>query len=867
MSLALPGLANSPIWLVARPHSALVQQASQIDLALSETRPSITLSSATLSSERISQQAQQGKVFYESGQYLKAIATWQQLLTYYQTQGSDLDQARIWSHLVLAYQALGQWDDASQAIESSRQQLPEISDSNASKAELTAHAQIWNNHANFQFNRGQFEAALMNWRKAEGLYQRLGNSQGVVQAQLNQAEALYDLGFYQRAVALLTNIEADLEAQPSPFLELVTLRRLGNLLRLVKQLEASQAVLARSLTLAEELRLPEEIGETLINLGHTARAQADVTAADAYYQQASELTLPAETALRNQLAQLNLWVSTEQFDKALQQWPAILTQLDQLSASHTGIYSRIQFVQNLTKLRQNTGEGADEVTLGQVLAKAVQQARTIGDRRAESYALGSLGGLYEQTQQWESATGLTRNALSIAQTLDIAELIYPWQWQLGRLLNQQGQREDAIASYREAVNHLGKLRGELANINSDIQFSFQERVEPIYRELVALLLQPDAQQKVSQVNLEEARDTIESLQLAELDDYFKEACLDVQPIQIDDVDPQAAIFYPILLGDRLEIILRLPGQSLAHYTTPVVQTEVETLTTQLRQALVIRSRRNYLTLSQQLYDWLVRPALNDLKNSGVNTLVFVLDQAFQNVPMATLHDGQHFLIEDYSVALTPGLKLLSSQPIPRDNLKILAAGLSEGRQGFSPLSYVDSEIEAIKSAISQGEVLLNQSFTREALTDELKASTFPIVHIATHGQFSSKAEDTFLLSWENRINVTELDQILKNIAFNKETPIELLVLSACQTAAGDKRAALGLAGTAVKAGARSTVATLWSVNDEATAVLMNYFYQALTERNVTKAQALRQAQLKLLKSPQYQHPVYWSPYILLGNWL
>ena len=131
----------------------------------------------------------------------------------------------------------------------------------------------------------------------------------------------------------------------------------------------------------------------------------------------------------------------------------------------------------------------------------------------------------------------------------------------------------------------------------------------------------------------------------------------------------------------------------------------------------------------------------------------------------------------------------------------------------------------------------------------------------------SAVEDTFLLSWDNRINVTELDQALQNSSFNTETAIELLVLSACQTATGDKRAALGLAGTAVKAGARSTIATLWSVNDEATATLVGHFYQALIDSEITKAEALRQAQLKLLQDPYYRHPVYWAPYLLLGNWL
>ena len=852
MSLALPSVATSDSELRDHSQSVIAQHAAPI---------------SEISGTALTQQLQQGKALYEAGKYLEAISTWQQLLTYYQTQGDTLAQARILSHLALAYQASGQWEEASQAVELSRPQLPTEPDGNASTVELAAYAQILNNHGNLQLSQGQFEEALMNWQKAEGLYQQIGNSLGVIQTQLNQAEALYDLGFYRRAVTLLTSLSETLEAQPPSILEVITLRRLGNLLRIAGQVEAAQNALTTSLAIAQDLQLPEEIGETLISLGHAARAQNDEIAAVAYYQQAADLSLPPETALRNQLSQLNLWVSTEQFDAALEHWPSILNQLDQLPVSHSGIYSRIQFVQSLLKLKQHIKDGPNEETLAPILAAAVQQAQAIGDRRAEAYALGSLGGLYEQTQQWQDATELTQHALGIAQASDAAELMYPWEWQLGRIFNQQGNREAAIAAYSEAINQLKILRGDLVAVSSDAQFSFQESVEPIYRELVDLLLQPDATHSVSQANLEKARDTIESLQLAELDNYFKEACLDVQPVQIDDIDPHAAILYPILLADRLEVILRLPRQPLAHYAVPVAQTEVETLAEQLRQALVIRSRRDYLPLSQQLYDWLIRPATNELKSSGINTLVFVLDQALQNVPMATLHDGQHFLIEDYSVALTPGLKLLSPQAISRDNLKILAAGLSEGRQGFSPLSYVDSEIRAIESAISQGEVLLNQSFTRESLVNELKTSNFPIVHIATHGQFSSAVEDTFLLSWDNRINVTELDQALQNSSFNTETAIELLVLSACQTATGDKRAALGLAGTAVKAGARSTIATLWSVNDEATATLVGHFYQALIDSEITKAEALRQAQLKLLQDPYYRHPVYWAPYLLLGNWL
>lgn len=146
-------------------------------------------------------------------------------------------------------------------------------------------------------------------------------------------------------------------------------------------------------------------------------------------------------------------------------------------------------------------------------------------------------------------------------------------------------------------------------------------------------------------------------------------------------------------------------------------------------------------------------------------------------------------------------------------------------------------------------------------------NSFPIVHIATHGQFSSNFEETFLLAWDNKINIRQLETILKGKSISQDGVIELLILSACETATGDERAALGLAGMAVRSGARSTIATLWSVNDEASTELMKTFYQSLAVGKKTKSQSLREAKLSLLSNPKYRHPFYWSAYVLLGNWL
>lgn len=395
-----------------------------------------------------------------------------------------------------------------------------------------------------------------------------------------------------------------------------------------------------------------------------------------------------------------------------------------------------------------------------------------------------------------------------------------------------------------------------------MQLSFAESVEPVYRELVDLLLQPGA----TPSNLRQARELLESLQLAELDNFFKEACLEARPQQIDEIDPKAAVIYPIILPDRLEVILSLPGQPLRRYGTKVLRERAEMAVRQMRGSLnPLFSSKRRLLVYQKIYDWLIRPAAVDLAASEVETLVFVLDGALRNIPMAALHDGQQYLLEKYQIALTPGLQLLESRGLQVRELSALTMGISEARQGFAALPGVEFELNKIKSQVP-AEVLLNQQFTSQSLKDQIASAPFPIVHLATHGQFSSQAEETFILTWDSKINVKQLDRLLRTRE-QEPSPLELLVLSACETALGDQRAVLGLAGIAVRSGARSTMATLWQVNDASSAVLMAEFYSQLSQPGVNKAEALRRAQLSILQQGRYSDPYYWAPFVLVGNWL
>ncbi|NET82536.1 MAG: CHAT domain-containing protein [Moorea sp. SIO1F2] len=837
---------------------------------------------------KISTLLKQGKGLYDSGRFAEAVDVLEQALESNQTQGDKLSEAMVLSNLSLAYQQLGLWTQAKNAIANSEKILRSIKPTDKSTAYLQLLAQSLMIKGSIELGSSEAKAAMESWEQAAVTYGELGDEAGQIRSRINIAQALQELGLYKRALNLLNQVEESLTAQPDSLNKAIGLRSLGNMRQLVGELSQSRETLEKSLEIARNLPSSEEISATLFSLGNTARAQQELDEAIDYYQQAFDESLDPITKLEAQLNQLSLLIDNKRIAQAQALIPQIWPQLESLPLSRRSIYLRINFAQSLMKdevrsikdernvqtsakrLQLSAKTGVEpSYEIAKILATAVQQAKALGDKRAEAYALGSLGQLYQKNQQLPESQDLTQQALKLAQEINAPDISYRWQWQLGRILKQQGEEQNAIAAYTEAVNTLKSLRSDLVAVNQEVRFTFRESVEPVYREFVQLLLQSDSRNS-NPDNLEKAREIIESLQLAELDNYFRSACLNATPVVIDQVidqvDTKAALIYPIILPESVDIIIRLPQQQLRHYRTELAQDQTESTLEELRKFLQQVHRRAFLPMSQQVYNWVIRPIEEDLANSQVDTLVFVLDGALRNIPMAALHDGKQYLVEKYSIALTPGLDLMNPERLVREDIKVLTAGLSESRRGSVPLPFVEVELEKIKAQVPS-EILLNQDFTETRFENYLEAATFPVVHIASHGQFSSEAEKTFIMTWDSNINVTELKELLQTTDLRQPTPIELLVLSACQTATGDKRAALGIAGVAIEAGARSTLATIWLVDDEVTAVLMNRFYQELTDKSISKAEALNRAQKSILQDPSYEHPYFWAPYIMVGNWL
>lgn len=752
-------------------------------------------------------------------------------------------------------------------------------------------------------------------------------------------------------------------------IEGIGLRSLANVLKHQGQLKQSRKLLKLSQVTAQD---PEELGSVLLALGNVeqvlANQQRDLQSYDlvteiidrqdpnlalepyknsfsAYEAIAEEQEVLSMTQVQGQLNHLKLLIEIEswwhdQTSRRTKTWQRqqetelikaaanfnsllesklqktqtnLIKSIDnnwsEIPPSHESIYARINYSNSLIKLNQT-------LAVESILQTALAEAQEIQDNLGESYVWGYLGKYYAQKNKLTKAIACTRKALIIAQESNInndtREMTYLWNAQLGQLLEQEGETNDAIAAYTSAYNILQSLRADLNTNSKVIQFDFRQEVKPLYLRLANLLLQTDQPQLSKSLNLshtqnhltqnlESARQVIESLQLAELDNFFQDPCVETakETITIDQIDPQAAVIYPIVLSDRLDIIFSLPNRPLQRFSSVVGATKVnQTIdllydslynpsvnnsavnifsTTVLDTEEVEENMQTILPILQQINGWLIEPLIPALEVNQIKTLVFVLNGNLQNVPISALFDGKQYLLEKYSVALAPSLQLLQPQSVARNEIKVLAAGLSKQveiqENIFPALINVPAELNQIEEIFPQSKQLLNEEFTITTIKNQLDGD-FSIVHLATHGLFSSNPEQTFIVGGDGKkIDINTLSSLLNS----SRIPPDLVVLSACETATGDELAILGLAGVAVRSGASSIIASLWSVDDASTAKLMGKFYQEFKNPHAKKVDALRMAQLSLVNSLRNNppssvlknfppHPYYWSPYVLVGNW-
>ena len=724
------------------------------------------------------------------------------------------------------------------------------------------------------FQHGDFTQAVQHWQMAAESYARDSNPRAQAHALICLGQAYHALGHYQKALATLEVALTLTQQTRDSRQRAMALGSLGNVRVATGELEAAEMLLQQAFDLSTQLGNHALAASVANNRGNLLMTRANPGAALAAYQHSAELAQRAGQQPLVARAQINAAAAALQVGEPAQ----VKTLLDAADAvlavlpdSHSKAYTlnKAGLTYNDLRARWHLQNDALLLRAAEAFRTAADIAQRLDDPLAASYALGDLGHLYEQEHRYDEALQLTRRASMSAQRLHAPESLYRWQWQTARLLHAMGKSMAALDTYRQAIATLQSIRRELSSSYGKAPATFRTTTGRLYFEFVDLLLKhaarlPETPQKAAFLN--EARQTIERFKAAELQDYFQDDCVDaadMREVSLDHFTQTALIIYPILLADRTELLVS-SRQGLKQYTVAVPGEYLERVVRHFRLALQANNRRRYLRHGQRLYNWLIRPLEVDLAKLPVKTLVFVPDGALRLIPMAALHDGTEFLIRKYALAITPGLALTDPKPLRWEQARPLALGLSESVQGFRALPYVTDELATLKS-LFDAKLILNQDFRIANMEQALRTGDYDILHIASHGQFASEASESFILTFDTKLTMDLLEEYIGRLRY-RAAPLELLTLSACETAVGDDRAALGLAGIAIKAGARSAVATLWHVADKAAADLVSNFYRELQTSESSRAQALQRAQIALLDHPDYQSPFFWSPFLLINNW-
>ena len=729
------------------------------------------------------------------------------------------------------------------------------------------------------FNDGRYRESIQLWRQAVKLYDETDESvEGSVRVRINLTAAYESIGEHKRAKQVLQEALELAENKGTPQDVLLVKSALGTASIFSRQAPQAEPLLNESLELAFEVNDLRSAASILNNLGSLHAGRREYDEALKNFEEARKLAEEQGNTLLALRASVNtVYCLLEKGDDA-----TVRSELEQL---YNKVSSELEEGHDRAHLLLSVGDAYYQLAMradlpdSDLLLKAnaaFQDARKEAIRLKSdlllSFADGYTGRLYESVGRYEEALLATRSAEFYAQEAQLPDSLYRWQWQNGRLLVALGDNTSAIESYRSAFSNLQKIRHDLAIAfgNSNRKSSFRQELGALFYELADLLIKQSDRaesEEKAQTFLLEARDTIESLKSAEMEDYFQDDCMNLirsKTAKVDAVLEKAAVLYFIPLKDCTELLLTLPS-GLKQYHVPAGADALAKRVEAFRNQLVIRTRHTYKRPAKKLYDLLIRPIEADLEAEGIETLVFVPDGALSTIPMAALYDGEQFLVEKYAIAITPGLTLMDPKPIRRENLQVLVNGLSESVLGFPALPSVPYEVKQIERNFDSTS-FVNSDFLIDRVTKAFESAPYEIVHIASHGQFESDAKDTFLLTYDKKLTLDELERLIRPSQFRGNS-VELLTLSACQTAAGDDRAALGLAGVAIKAGARSAMATLWFVSDEASAKMVTSFYTHLKDPNMSKAMALRNAQLELIEDQRFRHPRYWSPYLIIGNWL
>ncbi len=864
---------------------------------------------------------EQGIKYYDAGNFPQAVKHWQEALHQYKNNPSAT--AVVNENLARAYQQIGENKAAIASLEAAIRDygaVENIQQVGRMKSEL---AQVYSNlgqprkaiallcgqlvDKSQSYENQPSQEIKCTPESAQQIATKYNDKRGQVAALGILGEAYRLIGSYDQAIKYL-----DIAQFVTPEYKFLVLNSLGNAYKSrgqLRELQADSAMKAGISSKEQEL---------------TQKSLDDYSRAYQYFQDSIKFAHNEKQALAEMRGLLNLiqlasqtnkskFINDEEFNKTLKY---ALKVLKDLPDSATKVYGEIDLA-SLQRDAKGTSPfiycptglilSGDNEALN-LLENSVLTSKRLQDNRLISYANGALGHFWECRKDNEKALKYTQSAIIAAdRKLSAKDSLYLWEWQAGRILDEQNRKQEAIASYQRAFDTLEDIRQDILTAERDVQFDFRDVVRPLYRTLAQSRLDLLGVGAITDERrakeLSKVVNTIDALKLAELQNYFGNDCIlsGLNPKPVGELLEDNSVAFKntgflssIILNGKTGILLQLPNQASTFKwiedpnqqgTNKIVSNDtLQKKIAEFRKGLISKEEINYdTTIAAQLYDWMIRPFAEDIKPEKVKTLVFIQDGFLRSVPMAALYDSQQkkYLVETYAVATTPSLRITKPKLRERSTQKALILGLTqkatiEGKT-FDQLFAVPNEVNAVESIFPNHTPLLDDNFIPKNFQQKLDQTKYPIVHIASHAQFGIIPEDTFIVTGKNqKLTISQLETSLQNFN-NKSDSVELLTLTACETAVGDDRATLGLAGVALQVGVKSAIASLWSVTDQSTSELVKTFYTNYRNPGMSIAQALQTAQIRMINAkklppsedinPMYDHPAYWAPMIAIGNWL
>jgi len=804
--------------------------------------------------EQVVQLYQEGILLSKRGQAQKALEKFQQALGIARELGDQHQEWKSLNQIGLVYNSLGEYKLALDFLEQA----------------LEIRQQVSQHTGAIHFNIGRVYSSLGDYSKALAFYQqasalsrgnKLGQvrifiATGSVHAHLEEYELALDS--YQQALALLKTVDVE-----KKLLEGVTLNNIAQVYRNQGKYELALEFYQQALTIQKLLGSKQGEGTILDNIGEAYYNLAQYDTALEYYQQA-------------------LVISQEVGDRATE--GENLSNIGYLLEKQSQPELAIVFFKRSVNVREGIRENIKELP--------PEQQQSYTETIAEDYRyLADL--LLQQNRILE--------AQQVLDLLKVQELEDYLRNVRGNETTAQGVPN--LPPEQQIEDGLQEILGQAIAIGKELK-QLREKSNRTPKEEERLTQLVHAQEKIiadfnNFIDSEEVEALITKLtpktRKADLVDDLEDL-LSIQD-NLRNLQQNAVLLYPLILEDRLELVLTTPDSPPIRRTVPVTKKQLNRAIISFRQALS-NPRADATKPAQQLYNWLIKPLENDLATAQAETLIYAPDGQLRYIPLAALYDGKQWLVQRYRINNITAASLTDLDSQPPSQLKVLAGAFTSGnhsvkvsqeRFNFGGLPYAGVEVETLAETVPDTTQLFNNAFNPQDTKPKMGDHT--ILHFATHGAIVvGTPEESFILFGDGT-PVTIAD--VRNWNLNN---VDLVVLSACQTGLGGNLGTgaeiLGLGYQMQRAGARAAIASLWTVDDGGTQALMNAFYGAL-QGKMSKAEALRQAQIALITGDytavgeqrgslvavqirdelkpevvnRLNHPYYWAPFILIGNGL